>query len=68
MNTIKVTVNLPTELIDKVRTESYINDTNMTTEIINGIKRGQFVRREASKGSKVLLEKTNGKLFKLYVY
>lgn len=62
---MRVIVNLPTKLIDKVRKESYFNDTNMTTEIINDIRRGQFINREMDKGSKILVEKQNGKLFRL---
>jgi hypothetical protein len=62
---MKVVVNLPTELIDNVRKESHFNNTNMTTEIINGIRRGQFISREIDKGSKVLIENKNGKMFRL---
>lgn len=64
---MKVIVNIPTDLVDKVRKEAFLNDTNMTTEIIHGIRRGQFIHKEIDKGSKVLIEKSNGKILRLTI-
>jgi 3-isopropylmalate dehydratase small subunit len=42
-------------------------ETGLTTEIIHGIRRGQFIHKEIDKGSKVLIEKSNGKILRLTI-
>ncbi len=57
MQTVKVTVNLPEELVKRLKEESKKSQTTMTETIRKGLETELFLSKEEEAGSKILLEK-----------
>ena len=62
MQTVKVTVNLPEELVKRLKEESKKSQTTMTETIRKGLETELFLSKEEEAGSKILLEKKGHKL------
>jgi hypothetical protein len=65
MNTVKVTLNLPEELVNRLKEESSKTNISMTEAIRRGIEVDLFLKKEESAGSKILLEKKDSKIVQL---
>ena len=65
MNTVKVTLNIPEELFNRLKEESSKTNISMTEAIRRGLETDLFLKKEESAGSKILLEKKDNKIVQL---
>jgi len=65
MNTQKVTLNLPSKLLEELRKEADKLGLSMTETIRRGIETELFLNKEEDSGSKIILEKNNHKMVQL---
>jgi hypothetical protein len=65
MKTVKVTVNLPGDLIARLKEESSTRNISMTEAIRRGLETDLFLMKEQKAGSKILLEKKDNKIVEL---
>lgn len=64
-NNVKVTVNLPEDLINRLRAESSKRGISMTEAIRQGLETELYLTSEESSGSKILLEKADDSIVQL---
>ena len=65
MELIKVILNLPSDLVDKLKAESVSRNLSMTEVIKRGLEAYLFLINEESKGSKILIQKSDNKIVKI---
>ena len=63
--TVKVSVNLPTESVDTLRTYAGEHGITMTEALRRALGLQSFIDQEVSEGTKVLLEDKSGKMRQL---
>jgi hypothetical protein len=63
MNTVKVTVNLPEDLVERLRDSA--KGKTLTEVIRKGLETELFLTNEENSGSKVLLEKKDNKIVQI---
>ena len=64
-NNVKVTVNLPKDLLERLKELSNAKSVSMTETIRKGLETELFLTKEEQSGSKVLLEKKDNKIVQL---
>lgn len=62
MSIVRVTVNLPKNLIERLKNESKIRNITMTETIRRGLETELFLTNEEKSGSKILLEKKDKRI------
>lgn len=65
MSVTKVTLNLPSELVESLKSESAAKKISVTETIRRNLETGLFLSSEERGGAKILLERTNGKTVQL---
>jgi hypothetical protein len=61
MSVTKVTLNLPSELVESLKSESTAKNISVTETIRRSLETGIFLSSEERSGAKILLERSNGK-------
>jgi len=65
MNTVKITLNLPDNLLKRLREQSKQLSISLTETIRRGLETELFLTEEENTGSKILLEKKDNKIVQL---
>ena len=65
METVKVTLNLPEDLVNRLKEVSAKRNISMTEAIRRGLETDMFLSEEESAGSKILVEKKDNKIVQL---
>ena len=65
MSAVKVTLNLPEDLVKRLKEESAKHNISMTEAIRRGLETELFLSSEENSGSKILLEKKDKKIVQL---
>ena len=64
-NSVKITLNLPADLVNRLKAESEIRDISMTEEIRRSLENELYLSKEEKEGAKVLLEKKDSRIVQL---
>lgn len=62
---VKVTINLPEDLIEQLKIESSRSNISLTEAIRRGLETELFLLKEEQAGSRILLEKKDHKIVQL---
>lgn len=62
---VKVTINLPIDLIEQLKEESKRKNITMTEAIRRGLETELFLNKEEKEGNKILVEKEGNKIVQL---
>ncbi len=65
MSAVKVTLNLPADLVEKLKVESTRLNISMTETIRRGLETELFLTSEENNGSKILIEKKDDRIVQL---
>lgn len=65
MSAVKVTLNLPADLVEKLKAESARLNISMTEAIRRGLETEIFLTSEENNGSKILIEKKDDRIVQL---
>ena len=64
-DTVKVTLNLPADLVERLKKTSSKRQVTMTEEIRRGLENDLYLSQEEEEGAKILLEKKDHRLVQL---
>lgn len=65
MGVTKVTLNLPSDLVERIKETAKQQHVSVTDVFRRGLERDLFLTKEEESGSKIILERANGKLAEL---
>ena len=65
MDSVKVTINLPAELVERLKVEATKLNITMTEAFRRSLETELFLNSEEDNGSKILVEKKNEKIVQL---
>jgi hypothetical protein len=63
--TVKVTLNLPADLVERLKKESDKKQVSMTEEIRRNLESGLYLSQEEEEGAKILIEKKDSRIVQL---
>lgn len=64
-NSVRITLNLPAELVNRLKDESEKKDITMTEEIRRSLENELFLSKEEEDGAKILLERKDNRMVQL---